>query len=222
MTVKWLNAYHEFMDLLSYIPTSALLVLLLLIIFIIVLVFIIVKRKKTPLPETPETVSQPETVFPQPEGQVAGQETQPVNISPQPVKEGEGRFVVFIIIAAVLTVAIPLITIYIVRSQTTPETTTEQPLGETPSCLAITIADTFNTPLTEEDLSQLRPGDEIKILISGKGGNFDRARFRVNGSAWQEVTFKERDNFIANYILAEGYKKFTIEAEVHDREKGWL
>lgn len=199
------------MDFLSVIPIPALIVLALIIVLIIAVVFLIVRKRASQAPSPENVLTQPSV------------EDQSANISPRLAKPNEGRFVILIIFGASLAILIPLIALYIVRSQIIPpESSTSSQLAQPPTCSAITITDTLAAPLTQEDLSQLRPGDEIKILISSTGENLDKARFRVNGSAWQELNLKDGDNFVANYILSEGYKKFTIETEVHDKNKGWL
>ena len=144
-------------------------------------------------------------------------------ISTTPIKPNNKRYIAIIAIGASLAVLIPLGVLVlnskdkqtVVESQQDTQTTT-------PVCQAITITDTLNKPLSQEQLSLLQPFDEVKIAISASSPQIDKARFRVNGSTWQEVTIKNNSAFIGNYIIPEGTKKFTIEAEVHSPSEGWL
>lgn len=223
------------MSFFSFIPAPALIFLVILVFVIIVSVALLAKRKKPAegqIPNQPIPPQPPQPVLPQ-EGTVPVQPvnqptpisptepvTQTMNISSQPVKPDEGKYVALIVVAAILAVLIPLAAIVIVRSQPAPAAPAAEQI-QTTTCNAVTLTDTLGTVLSESDLSRLRPGDEVKILISATGVDLSKARFRVNGSPWQEVTNKEGNNFIGNYIL-DAQSKFTIEAEVYNKEKGWL
>ena len=211
------------MSFFSFIPAPALIFLVILLVIIIVSVILLVKRKKPASQPTPDEPLPAQPTTPQ-QGMPATQpelETQTMNISPQPVKINESKYVALIAVAAILAVLIPLAAVVIVRNQPPLLTQTATQTPQTASCNAITLTDTLGTVLSESDLVMLRPGDEVKIIISVAGGNLTKARFRVNGSGWQEVTNKDGNNFIGNYIL-DAQNKFNIEAEVFDKEKGWL
>lgn len=151
-------------------------------------------------------------------------ETQtPNQISPTPAKPDNTKFIILILIGALLAVLIPLGVLVLSSQENQSAIENQQQTSATPPvCQAITITDTLNQPLTQEQLTTLRPFDEIKIAVSAPSPLIDKARFRVNGSTWQEITIKSDDAFIGNYIIPQGIKKFTIEAEVHTQEEGWL
>lgn len=145
-------------------------------------------------------------------------------ISPKPAAPDNRRFLIIVIFGAILAILIPVTIIILSRNRQTQEIQqqTSQQEGSVASCQAITITDTLNQPLSNEQLSTLRPFDEVKIIINVGTPNISKARFRVNGSIWQEVTIKENGAFIGNYIIPQGPTKFTVEAEVYDSTKGWL
>lgn len=212
------------MDILSLIPIQALFFVGVLIVLIIVLVFILLKKGKKKADNTVPVQNQIPPIPQQgtPLVDINQPQTQ-AQISPQLAKPDEGKFVMIIFAVAIVTILIPLVAIIIVNKQRSQEMQkTSAGLTKSPLCNAITITDTLGTVLSETALQNLRPNDEVKILIATTGDNITKARFRVNGSEWQEVTLKEANNFIGNYILTSGTNKFTIEAEVFDSEKGWL
>lgn len=202
------------MELIESIPTAAV-VLLVIVLLSFPIAFLIIKRNKKTAEQTNETVIAPQTASIE----------MPLNVSSTPVKKQEGKFILLIIIAAVLAILIPLIAVSLVKKQkfSPAKQEIEQTIkSSTSSCGGITITDTLGNPLSLQVLKKLYPQDEIKILINASGNNLTKGRFRVNGSGWQEVSIKEKDNFVANYILPSGITTFLIEAEVFDQEKGWL
>lgn len=217
------------MDLFSNLSLPPLILLPILISVIIISFMLVFKRrKKTNL----ESSINPETATPQqamPLNQELSQQN-PANsppLAPPPPqtasKPKEIKYLFYIIAAIIIALLIPVVIINLVKTQSLKTTSSNTPnLPSSPSCNAITITDTLGTPLSEAALNKLRPQDEVKILITGSGENIDKAHFRVNGSQWQEITIKQGNNFVGNYILDSGFKKFTIEAEIHDKNKGWL
>lgn len=202
------SAYHGCMEFLSSVSTAAVFVLVVLVIVIIAIALFLRKRALNKQTQSDTSVDI--------------QTEKPINVSPTPVKSADTKYLILIIAGSILAIIIPLITLLIIKSQpaTTTQSSNERTAG--PLCRAITITDTLNNPLSQEVLSTLQPGDEVKILIATDGTTVEKARFRINGSQWQEVTIKSGNNFVANYILDSGVKKFTVEAEVYDKVKGWL
>lgn len=197
------------MNLLSSVSIPAVVGFVILIFIIFLILFVLRRNRKT----NPDQVITPISNDPA---------VSLSNVTPTPVKGGDTKYLVFIVLGSMVAILIPLIALVIVRSQ--PKTTAQiaNESVKNPVCRAVTITDTLNNPLSSEALTLLRPGDEIKILIATDGTSSEKARFRVNGSQWQEVTIKSGNNFVGNYILDSGFKKFTIEAEIFDKEKGWL
>lgn len=142
-------------------------------------------------------------------------------ISATKLNKRSGKFLLMIFVVLFILAIIPAGAIIIVKSSkpAPPQATSTQPAS---SCNAVYIADSLNNPLSQNQLQGLRPGDEVKIIISASGQTVEKARFRINGSTWQEVLAKVNDNFIGNYIIEAGIKKFTVESEVFDKDKGWL
>lgn len=166
----------------------------------------------------------PQSIANQNNTQVNPPPLDPANISTQPANPNNKRFITIIIFAALLAILIPT-TVLVISKNRQQKNETGQIQQQEPAaavCNAVTITDTLNQVLTSDQLSLLRPFDEVKIAISAPNPTLDKARFRVNGSTWQEVTIKENGAFIGNYILPSGIAKFTIEAEVHDPDQGWL
>ncbi len=210
------------MELLSNVPLP-LLVLLIFTFFLTLfglIILLVTREKEKPKPEENFTSVLPPV---QPESEVATDQTiNPATISPKLAKENNFKFIFLIFFFAVVAAALPFAALKISQKFSQPEKTATQETKISPSCLNLSITDVLDNPLNQDQLKQLRPGDEVKIVIITNSPDFEKGRFRVNGSAWQEITEKEGNNFVANYILDLGVKKFTIEAEVYHKEKGWL
>jgi len=91
------------------------------------------------------------------------------------------------------------------------------------SCLWIKAYNTNWQELTSNQLSNLKAGDVIYFAVAGSGPEpFDRARFRINGGAWQETTNRrpETQEFYISYTIPSGVFNFTVEAEIH-HVTGW-
>lgn len=214
------------MNIFSGIPIPALILLVILVLIIPATIILLIRSRKAKIPKPQPQTPTPKQGAPLPT-QVVSDQNQAQTLQQtitQPATSDETRFLILILAAAVLALLVPLLAILIVKYQpiAISQPQINQQISQNSACRAITITDTLNNPLSATALQQLRPGDEIKILISSSGDSLDKARFRVNGSQWQDVTIKEANNFIGNYILDIGIKKFTIEAEVHDKSKGWL
>lgn len=93
------------------------------------------------------------------------------------------------------------------------------------SCEKIKIYDNSWKIISQESLPNLKPGDKIFIAVLG-GGNFDKARIRINAMDWlpENETDKKNTNaeFYLEYIIPGGATKFKIEAELHTAGGGWL
>lgn len=201
------------MGFLSNLPLPVL-VLLIFIIFLLIVGTIVFLLTKSGKPKETDAVPQ--------QGQPLEQAQEKQSVSPKLAKPSEGKFIFLIIGGALLALFIPVLAVLLVKNQAQISPTPTSQSLSSPSCSAVTIADTLGNPLNQSALGQLRPGDEVKIIIAANRENLEKARFRVNGSQWQEVTIKDGSNFTGNYILSIGTKKFTVEAEVYDKEKGWL
>lgn len=214
------------MDFLSSIPLP-LLILLVFVAFLSLigsLVFLLTKgnKPKTPNNENPFATAQSTNLSQaQPLPDMVNPPQQP--ISTKLAKPNEGRFIFLIVVGATIAILIPVLAVIVVKNQTLESLESQETTQTTsPACSAVTITDTLGSTLTQDNLSKLRPGDEVKVIISANSPSLEKARFRVNGSQWQEVTIKDGNNFTGNYILTTGTKKFTVEAEVYDKNKGWL
>lgn len=85
----------------------------------------------------------------------------------------------------------------------------------------------FN-PLSDSELSQIKPAEEIIIGVKTiKGVDIDRARIRVNKDSWQDqditVDFSPKDEiYYIKYQIASDESKLKIEAQLHSTSEGWL
>ncbi len=92
----------------------------------------------------------------------------------------------------------------------------------------IKIFDNRFNPISDTDLSAIKPGEEIVIGIETiKDVDIDRARIRVNKDSWQTeditVNFNpEKQVFYIKYMVASDESKLKIEAQLHSTTEGWL
>lgn len=208
------------MDLINKLPLAPLILLVFFIGLGIVGTVIFILTKKMGDRTEKSSSFESEVNFSVPTKQMTP-ESNSTPISTKPVRSNNLKYLFLIIISALVAVLIPLVALTVVRKTRIAQTEIKQKEDAISVCRSITITDTLGKTLNYEELSLLRPGDEIKIIIAVSDSNFEKARFRVNGSEWQEVTNKEGNNFMTNYILPMMIKKFTIEAEVYDKDKGW-
>jgi len=67
---------------------------------------------------------------------------------------------------------------------------------------------------TQVTPSTLLPGDVVTLAVKGNLSP-TKARFRINGGAWQETTTKNASNeFTLSYTIPDGVPDFVIEGEV--------
>ncbi len=67
---------------------------------------------------------------------------------------------------------------------------------------------------TQVTPSTLLPGDVVTLAVKGNLAP-TKARFRINGGAWQETTTKNASNeFTLSYTIPDGVPDFVIEGEV--------
>ncbi len=201
----------KYMEFISFIPNSALFLLFFIVIGIIVGVFLLNRKKDNTTSGDDFNQTQ------------LNQDLNPQNITTKKTSTNDVKYLMLIVAIAIMTVLIPLVAIYLVKNKSVNIASENLNANnqQSAACNAITITDTLGSPLTSAALAKLRPGDEVKILINTSAST-SKARFRVNGSEWQEVMARENNNFIANYILSSGVNKFTIEAEIFDETRGWL
>ncbi len=106
---------------------------------------------------------------------------------------------------------------------TTTTTTQQAPPpggGPTAQCLNIKAYDTSWVQLTAQQLSALSTGSVVRFASKGSAtsGNFDRARFTVNGVLRPEVTTanpSDPQEFYDQYTIPAGITSFSIGAEIH-------
>lgn len=96
----------------------------------------------------------------------------------------------------------------------------------TGQCLNIQAYDTEWNVLTVNDLVLLSPGDTVRFTVAGSttGGNFDKARFTINGQARAEVTQKRpgTEQFYDEYTIPEGATGLAVSAQVHHSSLNWF
>lgn len=93
-------------------------------------------------------------------------------------------------------------------------------------CLPQKVYDQNWQILGADQLSRLKPGDKIKLVVGGQTntGAFDRARFKINSSDFRETAVKQpqTDSFFLEYTIPPETTSFKIEAGVHHSSLGWL
>ncbi|HWA52238.1 MAG TPA: hypothetical protein VG895_04240 [Patescibacteria group bacterium] len=100
------------------------------------------------------------------------------------------------------------------------QTPTPTPSTITASCSNIQAYDTNWAPLTIAQLSQLTPGTNVNLAVTGTTtGTLDMARFTINGSLQPSVTSTkpgDASTFYMVYTIPSGVSSFSITAEVHE------
>ncbi|MFV1916966.1 MAG: hypothetical protein ACC618_00545 [Patescibacteria group bacterium] len=93
-------------------------------------------------------------------------------------------------------------------------------------CLNIQAFDNEWNQLTSSDLSNLSPGETVRFTVAGSAssGNFDKARFTINGTPRPEVTAQKpaSDDFYDEYTIPNDVTDFTVSAQVHHTSLGWF
>lgn len=114
-----------------------------------------------------------------------------------------------------------------------PPTPSPTPLI-TASCQNLKAYSTTNSevPLTTQQLSALRPGNQFNLCVQGikTGGSFDKVRFTINGVLQPEqamtggVGTTNEDRFCTLYTIPQTLPAggaFTFRAEMHHVTLGW-
>lgn len=115
------------------------------------------------------------------------------------------------------------------NSQCAPQTTPTPTPPITAQCREIKVYNLLWETISLKQLSNLQPGDQIKLAVRGETNReeIDKARFRVNAGSWQEA-IKPRmidpfdtKEFYIDYVIPEGTTDFTVQAEIHHQTLGW-
>ncbi|OGM31101.1 hypothetical protein A2803_05360 [Candidatus Woesebacteria bacterium RIFCSPHIGHO2_01_FULL_44_21] len=108
----------------------------------------------------------------------------------------------------------------------TPTATPAVATSITAQCLAIKIYDQNWDNLTVAEFSQLKPGSIVRFSAGGTttGGQFEAARFTVNGVQRPEVTSKApgKEELYDEYTIPEGVLSFTIGVQLRHSSLGWF
>ena len=109
----------------------------------------------------------------------------------------------------------------------TPPVPSATPTPETAaSCNSVIIYDTDWNVLSQSDLDGLQPGDVVRLSVSGNSsqGNFDAARFTVNGITRPQVSNVKpgTNEFYEEYTIPNAVSNFTVTGEVHHSTLGWI
>lgn len=102
--------------------------------------------------------------------------------------------------------------------------TTETALSA--QCVAIKMYDQNWDNLTAAEFSALTPGTVVRFAAGGTttGGEFQAARFSINGTQRAEVTNKVpgREEFYDEYVIPENTTNFSITVELKHSSLGWF
>ncbi len=109
----------------------------------------------------------------------------------------------------------------IVPCGTNPPTTT----GPTAQCQNVKAYSSTWAPLTTAQMSALTSGTSINFCVTGvaTAGNFDKAKFTINGVAQAETTTKRpgSEDFCQSYTIPAGVSAFTVSAQIHHVTLGY-
>lgn len=107
---------------------------------------------------------------------------------------------------------------YSVQSSPSPQPSASPNLNQI-SCSAVSAYDTNWQQLSPSQLSELKPGEVVRFTVSGtaSNGNFDQARFTINGTQRAVVTDTRpgTDEFFDEYTIPNGVTTINVEAQVH-------
>ena len=105
------------------------------------------------------------------------------------------------------------------------EPTSPPPPGATAQCLNVKAYDTEWNQITAAVLPTLKAGDKVRFAVAGTAtsGNFDKAKFKINGTERAEVSVKKpgTEEFYDEYTIPEGVTTFSINAQIHHSSLGW-
>lgn len=92
--------------------------------------------------------------------------------------------------------------------------------GATAQCKGVFAYDLNDNRLTSDQLSQLKGGDVIRVVVSASpAGPFTKARFRfcrdgVCPNTWDETTKTNQNGFYKEYTIPSGGQTFRVQAQL--------
>lgn len=100
------------------------------------------------------------------------------------------------------------------------------PVTISASCNNVVAYDKNWQQLNMQQLSQLKAGDVVRFSVGGTttSGNFDKARFTINGVQKPETTNlrPNTSEFYYEYTIPSNTTNFEVKAEIHHSQLGWL
>lgn len=96
-----------------------------------------------------------------------------------------------------------------------------EPTEITASCGEVRAYDRNGNLLTQQQLNNMKAGDIVRFAVSGttNAGNFDKARFTINGVQRPEVTQKlGTGEFYDEYVIPANTKNFNVSAQIHHQQ----
>lgn len=110
-----------------------------------------------------------------------------------------------------------------------PGSGTPRPTGTPPTitaaCQNIKAYSTSWNVLTSSQLANLPVGGRVNFCVVGTatGGNFDRARFTVNGTSLGETTTQRpgSQDYCINYTIPASTSTFNVVGDIHHTSLGW-
>lgn len=110
-------------------------------------------------------------------------------------------------------------------SEETPDVATVIPTTPTAQCQNIKAYSPTWTLLTNTQLSALTVGSQVNFCATGSAseGNFDRAKFTINGTAQAETTTVRpgSTDFCQLYTIPAATTAFNVSAQIHHVTLGW-
>lgn len=97
--------------------------------------------------------------------------------------------------------------------------------GPTASCQGTKVYSSAYAPLTPADISHLTAGNIVNFCVSGttSAGNFDKAKFTINGTAQPETTTKRpgSNDFCQSYTIKPSDTTIHAVGQIHHVTLGW-
>ncbi len=118
------------------------------------------------------------------------------------------------------------------KSISVPTPSTSPVSAQCQNLAAFSITGNNTVPLTQAQLSTMKPGDQFNLCVRGTktGGAFDKVRFTINGILQPEQPMNDRlgttteGQFCMTYIIPKLIPtggRFNFKAEMHHTTLGW-
>ncbi|KKQ26094.1 MAG: hypothetical protein US62_C0019G0021 [Candidatus Woesebacteria bacterium GW2011_GWA1_37_8] len=175
---------------------------------------------------TTPTTSTMTNPFATPQKPVTPTDVTTVVTSPHAPQKYGGRKVLATIFGVLLIVGGVAAGVLLVQRQQNISERAQTNVQYDAQCSEVIVYDQDWNRLSLADLNGITSGSVVRFAVVGasSSGNFDKARFTINGTKTPEVTDKKpgTEEFYYQYILPEGVRSYTVKAEIHHTIWGWI